>query len=158
MTKSTFTCVLGHFILPPVHNRCIFGIIYYRWSHRCSWRILRTKCGGDNYRCWWRFWPFWSQTSTGFLNRRRAPTSQRCHQHLNFATDIPKSSPTLGQQHHHVTNISVTVLADISCRSCLCSTFNAAHFTNNCSRMSTSVIILWSSGSSQPYPWGIENN
>ena len=35
--------------------------------------------------------PFWSPTSTIFLHQRWAPTSQRCHQHRNSVTDIPKS-------------------------------------------------------------------
>ena len=43
-------------------------------------------------RCWW------------------ATTSQRCHQHRNSVTNIPKSSPTLSDQHHDVTNITVTVV------------------------------------------------
>ena len=51
-------------------------------------------------RCCWQFWPFWSPTSTIFLHKRRAPTSQRCHQHRNSATNIPKSSSTLSHQHH----------------------------------------------------------
>ena len=55
------------------------------------------------------FFPFWSPTSTILFKRRRAQTSQRCHQHRNFVTDIPKSWPTLSQQHHHVTNITVII-------------------------------------------------
>ena len=41
-------------------------------------------------RCCWQFWPFWSPTSTIFLHKRRAPTSQICQIHssswceLNF--------------------------------------------------------------------------
>ena len=38
--------------------------------HRCRWRMLETKCVGDNFqmlvtifRCWRRIWPFWSRTS-----------------------------------------------------------------------------------------------
>ena len=34
------------------------------------------------------------------------PTFERCHQHRNSVTDIPKSSPTLSHQHHDVTNLS----------------------------------------------------
>ena len=69
-------------------------------------------CWGRNVmvttrRCWWQFWPFWSPTSNMFLHERRAPTSQRCHQHRNFVTNIPRSSPTLGHQHHDFITITV---------------------------------------------------
>jgi len=54
------------------------------WLHRCWWRILETKCAGDNYKilgdglvisvtnCW--------PTSTIFLHWRRAPISTNRHQ------------------------------------------------------------------------------
>ena len=48
------------------------------------------------------------------------------------------------------------VLADISCRSWLRSTFNAAHSTIKNGKLNSSVFILWWSSSCQPYPWGTE--
>ena len=50
---------------------------------RCWWRILETKCVGDNYNM---LVTVWSPTST-------------CHQHTVTYGYIPESSPTSSHQH-----------------------------------------------------------
>ena len=44
--------------------------------------------------CWWRFWSFWSPTSTIFLHKCVLPRFKICHQHRHSVTDIHKLSPT----------------------------------------------------------------
>ena len=53
------------------------------------------------HRCWWRFWPCWSPTSTIIHY------SSIGHQDTKDVTNIHKSSPTLSPRHNDVTNITV---------------------------------------------------
>jgi len=39
-------------------------------------------------RYWWRFWQFWSPTSTIVLHLRRAPTFKICYQHPQILTNL----------------------------------------------------------------------
>ena len=75
----------------PFANRQILII----WSFSTKWLFWW-------HRCWWRFCPFWSPTSTIFF------TFKRCHQHRNSVTNIQKSSPALSHQHHYYYAVSST--------------------------------------------------
>ena len=69
--------------------------------HRCWWRMLETKCVGDNYK-------ILVTVLTILVTNIYYFTFKRCRQHTNDVTKIKKLLPTLSHRHHDVNNVTVT--------------------------------------------------
>ena len=78
------------------HPRFVTKLIAYIDVGYGCWRqyVLVTTI-----RCWWRFWPFWSPSSTIFSHKRRAPSLIRCHQHPKIVANF-KSLKRQCHPHH----------------------------------------------------------
>ena len=66
----------------------------------CWWRMLETKCFGDNLKMLVTTLAILVANIHYFFHKRLAPTLKRCHQDRHSVTNIQKLSPTLSYQHH----------------------------------------------------------
>ena len=64
------------------------------WLNRCWWRILETKCFGDNFETIVTVLVVFV-TNVFYVSTlaSREPTSKRCHRHRNTVTNTQKWSP-----------------------------------------------------------------
>ena len=58
--------------------------------HRCWWRMLKTKCVGDNFEILVIVFAVFGTIIHYHFTYSRAPTSKRCHEYLNSVTTIQK--------------------------------------------------------------------
>ena len=71
---------------------------------RCWWRMLETKCVGDNFQMLVTV----LVTNILYLLTLASGTNiQRCHQDLNSVPNILKLTLTVSHNHHNVTNMTV---------------------------------------------------
>ena len=131
-SKLTFTSKIPLLIQFQITQRCILiqlhsesgsktriritrsKIAIFRWIlnysksismlYRCWWRMLESKCVGDNYKILVTVFVILGSNIHYFLLWRRPPTFERCHQYRISVSNIHKSSPTLSHQHKYASN------------------------------------------------------
>ena len=101
----------------PISTRMkLYTIEFFKlqcWLHRCWWRMLETKCVGDNFamlatdfRCWWPISCLEKITKI----MKKTPTKWFCHQHLKSVGII--TSPTKRFDQRHCSRIVLWLLLD----------------------------------------------
>ena len=77
------------------------------WLHRCWWRMLETRCVGDNFKMLVTVLVISIISILYPLTLALGTNIKRCHQDLNSVANNPKLSPTVSHQHHNITNMTV---------------------------------------------------
>ena len=78
--------------------------------HRCWWRMLETKCFGDNLKMTVTDSAILVTNILYFLTLASGTNIQKMSPNINFVANILKLSPTVSHQHQNVTNMTVAAI------------------------------------------------